>query len=92
MALKAPNVQNAGIIVNIVGEKGTRRKRCGKKRRIAIRKKTANKRERERIANMSKEEKELTEKVKRTRKNREKKIKKRQKEKLLKKHDKTGPT
>lgn len=58
-----------------------KKKRCGKKRRIAIRKKTAGKAEKKRLEKMSQVEKEAAEKEKRTRRNREKKVKKRNKKK-----------
>ena len=58
-----------------------KKKRCGKKRRIVTRKKTAGKAEKERLAKMSQVEKETAEKEKRARRNREKKVKKRNKKK-----------
>ncbi|MCJ1354193.1 MAG: hypothetical protein MMC33_004180 [Icmadophila ericetorum] len=62
----------------------TKRKRDGKKRRIANRKRIALDKAKKAEASMSMQEKEATEKEKHTRKNREKKVKKKMKEKAKK--------
>lgn len=65
-------------------ETSSRRKKHGKKRRIAIRKRAAMKEAMESSVRRRKAELETAEKEKRTRKNREKKVKKRQRDKLKK--------
>ena len=60
------------------------RKRAGKKRRIAVRKKLQEKREKKLAAQLAEATKEAAEKEKRTRKNREKKLKRREKERSKK--------
>ena len=80
IALKATDAKKA-IAASPLLERNNVKKRCGKKRRIAIRKKTAGKAEKDRLAKMSQADKEAAEKEKRTRRNREKKVKKRNKKK-----------
>ena len=65
----------------------TRRKRAGKKRRIAIRKKDALKKKQRETEARLRAEKEAAEKEKRTRRNREKKVKRKAKEKSKKTGD-----
>lgn len=65
-------------------EKGRRRKRRGKKSRIAIRKKLRAKEERRAGEERARKEVEDAEREKRTRKNREKKVKKKEREKAKK--------
>ncbi|KAL8797843.1 MAG: hypothetical protein Q9195_000195 [Heterodermia aff. obscurata] len=77
IVIKATDAKKAIAALPLVERSNVKKKRCGKKRRIAIRKKTAGKAEKERLAKMSQADKEAAEKEKRTRRNREKKVKKR---------------
>ena len=81
IVVKAADAEKAIAALPLVERSNVKKKRCGKKRRIAIRRKTAGKAEKERLAKMSEVDKEIAEKEKRTRRNREKKIKKRNKKK-----------
>ena len=81
IVIKAANAKKAIAALPVVERSNVKKTRCGKKRRIAIRKKIAGKAEKERLAKMSQVDKEIAEKEKRTRRNREKKVKKRNKKK-----------
>ena len=86
IVIKATDAKKAIAALPSVERSHAKKKRYGKKRRIAIRKKTAGKAEKERLEKMSRVEKEAAEKEKRTRRNREKKVKKRNKLKENKAH------
>lgn len=90
--IKSSTQGKSSVAVNPADSVTKKRKRNGKKRRIAIRTKVAVRIAKQSLAKQSKAEKEAAEKEKRTRKNRAQKVKRRVKEKAKKAQVVEGPS